>query len=372
MLTAGDDFPIHQSPEPVALVSDRNFYDRYFFNGASPDGRIFFAAAMGIYPALDIIDGAFCVMVDGVQHNLRASARMQGERMAMRVGPITVQIVQPLHILRVTVDANDGPLACDLTIVGRHFPIEEPRFTRRNGTRLFMDYTRLTQNGRWSGHILVDGQRIDVDESFTGTRDRSWGIRPVGASDPQPPPSSLSGALPQFFWLWTPCNFAGHSLFLHTNDDGAGEPWNRRGVLFPDGGKEQHFDTVDIDIKWNPGSRRAREVRVDLGPQTSLLLKPVAGGGSATGHFYMNGLGYTHPQWGHGMDHGALEVAHDRIDLATVNDNDPSFMHIQALSDAVLTHEGREMHGRGVVEQLFLGPHGPSGLTGLFDPAVAG
>ena len=79
-------------------------------------------------------------MVDGVQHNLRASARMQGERMAMRVGPITVQIVQPLHILRVTVDANDGPLACDLTIVGRHFPIEEPRFTRRNGTRLFMDF----------------------------------------------------------------------------------------------------------------------------------------------------------------------------------------------------------------------------------------
>ena len=60
---------------------------------------------MGIYPALDIIDGAFCVMVDGVQHNLRASARMQGERMAMRVGPITIQIVQPLHILRVTVDA---------------------------------------------------------------------------------------------------------------------------------------------------------------------------------------------------------------------------------------------------------------------------
>ena len=146
MLTAGDDFPIHQSPEPVALVSDRNFYDRYFFNGASRDGRIFFAAAMGIYPALDIVDGAFCVMVDGVQHNLRASARMHGERMAMQVGPIKISILQPLHCIRLTVDANDGPLSCDLIITGRHFPIEEPRFTRRNGTRLFMDYTRLTQN----------------------------------------------------------------------------------------------------------------------------------------------------------------------------------------------------------------------------------
>ena len=232
--------------------------------------------------------------------------------------------------------------------------------------------SRRTQNGRWAGHILVDGQRIDIDESFTGTRDRSWGIRPVGASDPQPPPSSMAGALPQFFWLWTPCNFAGQSLFLHTNDDGEGNPWNRRGVLFSDGGKEQHFDQVDIEIAWTPESRRAREVRVVLGPNTKLFLKPVTGGGSAQGHFYMNGLGYTHPQWGHGMDHGALEVAHDRIDLGTVNDNDPSYMHIQALCEAVLTHEGQEMHGRGVVEQLFLGPHSPSGLTGLFDPAVAG
>ena len=69
MLTKGDDYPLHQSAEPVAFAgTDRNFYDRYFFNGASRDGRIFFAAAMGIYPALDIIDGAFCVMVDGVQH----------------------------------------------------------------------------------------------------------------------------------------------------------------------------------------------------------------------------------------------------------------------------------------------------------------
>jgi len=370
MLTGGDDFPIHQAPEPVALVTDRNFYDRYFFNGYSPDGRVFFAAAMGIYPALDVIDGAFCVMVDGVQHNLRASARLHGERMAMQVGPIKVTVEQPLHRLRLTVDANDGPLSCDLPIPGRHFPIEEPRFTRRNGTRLFMDYTRLTQNGRWAGHIIVDGQRIDVNESYTGTRDRSWGIRPVGAADSQPPASSISGAMPQFHWLWTPCNFDGHSLFLHTNDDGEGNPWNRRGVLFPDGGSEVHFDQADIQIDWNPGTRRAREVRVNLGPDTMVRMTPVSGGGSnARGHFYMGGLGYMHPVWGHGMDHGEIAVAHDSIDLVTAADNDPSLMHIQAIADAVLTHQGQEYRGRGVVEQLFLGPHAPTGLTGLFDPA---
>ena len=39
MLTKADDYPVHQLPEPIATSgTDRNFYDRYFFNGYSPDG----------------------------------------------------------------------------------------------------------------------------------------------------------------------------------------------------------------------------------------------------------------------------------------------------------------------------------------------
>ena len=52
-LTRGDDYPIHQTPEPVAYAgTDRNFYDRYFFNGYAPTGEgedLFFAAAFGVY-----------------------------------------------------------------------------------------------------------------------------------------------------------------------------------------------------------------------------------------------------------------------------------------------------------------------------------
>ena len=49
MLTKADDFPIHQTPEPIAYAgTDRNFYDRYFFNGYQPDGTEFFAIAFGV------------------------------------------------------------------------------------------------------------------------------------------------------------------------------------------------------------------------------------------------------------------------------------------------------------------------------------
>jgi hypothetical protein len=384
MLTGGDEYPLHQMPEPVALVIDRNFYDRFFYNGYSPDGRIFFAAAMGVYPALDVIDGAFCVMIDGVQHNLRASGRLNGERLAMRVGPLSVSVDVPLSEVTLRVAANaDSPLSAELHITARHFPIEEPRFTRRIGTRLWMDYTRMTQNGRWSGWIEVAGVRHAIGPKVTGTRDRSWGIRPVGKADSQPAPQAVKGdqrwAGPQFFWLWTPCNFGEHSVYLHTNDDGAGLPWNRRAVLWADGGlrgEEVDFEAPAIAYDWEPGTRRVRRAVCQLGPETRLTLTPVSPDGAlegsgTRGHFYMNGLGYTHPEWGHGMDHGDLEVAYDVIDGATVADGDFANLHIQAVAEAVLEHEGRTYHGRGVVEQMFVGPHGPSGLTGLFDPVAA-
>ena len=65
MLTKGDDFPLHQTPEPIAYAgTDRNFYDRYFFNGYAPDGSGFFAVAFGVYPHLNVADAHFSVIRD--------------------------------------------------------------------------------------------------------------------------------------------------------------------------------------------------------------------------------------------------------------------------------------------------------------------
>ena len=142
MLTKGDDFPIHQTPEPIAYSgSDRNFYDRYFFNGYSPDGSEFVAVAFGVYPALNVADAHVSIIRDGVQRNLHASRILGMERMDLTVGPVRIEVIEPLQTLKVTLERAEG-LACELTFEGRAFPIEEPRFTRRNGPRMFMDYTR--------------------------------------------------------------------------------------------------------------------------------------------------------------------------------------------------------------------------------------
>src|SRR5579872_4411656 len=96
MLTKADDYPIHQLPEPIATSgTDRNFYDRYFFNGYTRDGGVFFAVALGVYPHLNVMDASFSTITDGVQHNLRASRLLAMERMDTTVGPIAVEVIEP-------------------------------------------------------------------------------------------------------------------------------------------------------------------------------------------------------------------------------------------------------------------------------------
>ena len=87
-LTRGDDFPIHQTAEPIAYSgTDRNFYDRYFFNGYDARGERYFAAAFGVYPHLNVADAAFVVVRDGVETAVHAS-RWLGDRLDLSVGPI--------------------------------------------------------------------------------------------------------------------------------------------------------------------------------------------------------------------------------------------------------------------------------------------
>ena len=358
MLSAGDDYPIHQTPEPVAFAgSDRNFYDRYFFNGYSADGSIFFAAALGVYPHLDVIDAAFCLLIDGKQHNVRASRRLGGERMNLSVGPIEVRVIEPLRKLVVRVSDNDGGVRADLIFDARHTPIEEPRFTRRIGTRMFMDYTRMTQNGVWSGDLSLKGESIDIAGAF-GTRDRSWGIRPVGAPDSQPAPAS-----PQFFWLWAPFNFETHAVFCHTNDDEAGKAWNRRAVVDHLGKARTEFESPHFELTYGAGTRRLQSARIALSSEASLDIEPTGP------KFYMSGLGYTHPTWGHGRDLGAFETTYDAIDLASIDDTAPGQLHIQALARATLRTTSGEHQGRGVLEQFLIGPHAPSGFKSILDGA---
>ncbi len=364
MLTRADDFPIHQTPEPIAVAgTDRNFYDRYFFNGQAPDGSAMFGAAMGIYPHLNIIDAAVSLTDGAVQQSLFASRILGHERMDTRAGPVTVTVEEPLHRLRVSIADNATGISGDMVFTGRAAPIEEPRFIRRIGSRTLMDVTRMTQGGDWSGWISANGVRHDL-AGWRGVRDRSWGVRPVGSPDAQP---IVPQPAPQFFWLWTPIAFDDWLLFFHTNDDGYGRAWNRAAVLVPTGGGEPlHLIDPVMTIAWQSGTRYARSARLAARlPDGTAVAVDFAFGAN----FMMRGLGYGHPTSGHGMFQGADVCFGELFDLAAIDPAAPTNAHVQAQVTASLQIGDRVHAGRGVFEQLCIGPHAPSGFTGLFDLA---
>jgi hypothetical protein len=366
MLTKADDFPVHQLPEPIATSgTDRNFYDRYFFNGYTLDGHIFFAVALGVYPHLNVMDAAFSVIADGVQHNLRASRLLRSERLDTQVGPVAVSVLEPLERLKVTVSDNPHGIKAELVFSARAKPVEEPRFTFRHGPRTFMDYTRLTQNGDYEGYIDIQGRRIDVDSGMvTGTRDRSWGVRPIGLSDPQAvaPPRP-----PQFYWLWSPLNFPDLFMLYHNNADETGKPWNTASVIGGLGDAEpMHMASCKARVNYKSGTRHAKACVIETvdpkGGEWRAELTPRF-------NFYMSGIGYGHPDWGHGHYKGENALGYDTLELAKVDEKVPLYWHVQAFSTARLFGPDVERVGAGVLEQLVVGAHAPSGFTGLMDMA---
>lgn len=371
MLTKGDDYPIHQTPEPIAYSgTDRNFYDRYFFNGYSPDGEVYFAMSFGVYPHLNIMDSSFSVIVDGVQHSVHASRVLHMERLDLNVGPLSIDVVEPLEVLRIRVDDPDNGIKANLLFRRRCMVVEEPRFQYRNGPRTVLDYTRLTQNGTWEGEISVQGRKIAVmPKDWCGTRDRSWGVRPIGASDAQP---QAPASDPQFYWIWVPLNFEDRVSFYHINAKADGTPFNESAVVSEMISGEhvpalQKAASCGSKLTFKSGTRHAKETEVwmkdEAGAETLIDL-------SIERNFYMAGMGYTHPDWGHGHFKGELAVGYEAWDLAKEDENAFDRLHVQALATAVMTlPDGSSLTGRGIVEQLIIGPHAPSGFTEMLDMA---
>ncbi len=367
MITKADDYPVHQTSEPIAYSgTDPNFYDRYFFCGYGCKGEHYFAAALGVYPHQNVMDASFCLIDDGVQHNIHASRILNMERMNTSVGPISIEVVEPLKKLMLKIDENESGITAELMFEARVAPVEEPRFIRRNGPQTMFDYTRMTQNGAYEGWIDIKGKRIKVSkESSLGTRDRSWGVRPIGAPDSRPtavPPK------PQFYWLWAPLNFGDCAAFYAVNTDEKGFAWNESGkIALADGSEIFEASSAQSKLIFKKGTRHAKSAVIDLAfkdrPDVQIKLEPKF-------NFYMSGLGYLNQKWNHGAFKGKNVVGYDSIELAGVDENSFPCLHIQAFCEAVMTDDSGEKKGVGLLEQLIIGPHGPSGFKSILDPAT--
>lgn len=185
MLTPYDDFPIHQLATTLDHVgtSDPRFFDRYWFVIYGEDGEIALAMGVGVYKNTGVVDGFVSAVVDGVQHNLRASRALR-PNYAPSVGPLRIEVIEGLRQFRLIAEPSErSSLAIDLHWLAGFGPFEEAHhFTRSNGV-LVEDYRRFYQHGRATGSVSVDGTTLSGE--FWSFRDRSFGVRP-GMGGPMP------------------------------------------------------------------------------------------------------------------------------------------------------------------------------------------
>ena len=369
MLTPLDDYLAHQTPETFDHVatSDRNFYDRYYFNCHDLTGDTFLVVTMGVYPNIGVID-AFATVVQRNERQfvVRASRELGEDRSRTVVGPIGVEVLEGLRRLRVWCEPNEWDLSFDLTFEGAAFPFQEPHFFRRAGNRVVMDYTRLTQPGRWSGQLSVGGEQHDVrPEGWLGARDHSWGIRPVGDREPAGAPAR--GGQRGFFWNWSPIQFDDHCIMYTASEDADGSRWHEAAARLYPYDAERAPDALSVvrhDLRLKSGTRLFDGGTVVFsdpdGHELSLEFEPLS-------LLHMAGAGYAYggDLWRHAQYHGELAVegeTWDLTDAATVS-------RIAGQNEAVCRVKQQGQTGYGIFEFILFGLYEPYGFRSLSDVA---
>lgn len=375
MLSKFDDYPIHQTAEPVfhTASSDRFVYDRYWYNAHARDGSFYFGVALCRYANLGILDCSLSLAIDGQQYAFHGSRRAPDEPTDTSVGPFELQILEPMGRHRLVIAPNETGIECDLLFTPATSCIEEGRQTLRNERHVVMDATRLDQFGSWAGWIRYDGKELKVDgENTFGLKDRSWGVRPVGDAYTGGAPLSDYQAV---HFCWAPIHWGDECSLAGWFEDATGHQWHTDQCFLPvysnpedvpgtnDPDSRVWQGTVAHKIELIPGTRRASSAVITMqdrsGETCEITLQP-------TGLVHrMKGLGYQHPKWGHGKWQGELAIEGESWKDSDLDPLALENLHIQQ----VVTARCGDKVGHGVLEQMHIGPSTNFGFGDWFDGA---
>jgi hypothetical protein len=361
-----DDYPVHQAAQVIRhpATSDRNFYDRYYFNCHPCSDRLMLIIGLGQYPNLGVSD-AFALARHGDTHRVvRASRELGADRMDTAVGPFRLEVIEGLKTLRVVLGPNPHGLEFDLTWRGAIAAQLEPRHFLRMQERVIFDSVRLAQTGRWTGHIRSGTAEFEVTpDSWWGSRDRSWGVRPVGEGEP---PGIQARNPAQFYWMYAPMQFEEFSILAIVQEDGAGNRILEEAVrVWPEssGRPPQQLGRPEYRPQYAPGTRDVVRATISFSPASGkpieVTVRPVQPVS------LMVGTGYgLEPDWRHGMYQGPdLVVQGACYDLSEAGDRARMWGMVDSVAAFECVQGGETTAGYGLFEYWALGEHAPTGLT---------
>jgi hypothetical protein len=308
-----DDTLSHQTTETFdhVFTSDRNFYDRHYFNLHPKGSEFFLVAGMGQYPNLGTTDAFVCVSIAETQYVVRASRELGSDRMNTKVGPFGVEIIESLKKMRVWCDDSEHDVCFDLVFEGSSPVAEEPRTVIRRHGAIEMDTSRYTQAGTWSGQLTIAGKSIEIsNQNHLGVRDHSWGVRQIG--EPAAPGIKIKDYTEGygFFHTWVPMQFDDYLLKFFVEENMQGERLVEESVRvnsFERGGTIEQMGRPEHKFTFKSGTRELSEAVLAFtdpeGRALSVQATPLRT------VYLAGGTGYiASADWAHGMYQGSLKI----------------------------------------------------------------
>lgn len=352
-----DEYPVHQVPLSMRHVAtgDRNAYDRCIFHLFDHAGRALLILGLGVYPNLGVIDAYATLRTGDTLHAVRACDALGEDRMRLAVGPLRIEVAEPLRRLRLI--CEDEQLSYDVTWTAAFPALWEPHHLQRRGDRLTLEGRRFVQAGTAEGVIRAGAERFRVTaEDWTGTRDRSWGVRPIPGEDGGP----LAAAHPTegFHWIWCPVRFEDRFLMVITQEDADGYRSLNDATLVRPGHRDRQLGWPRAEITYRSGTRHPERALFHLGDARTplemeaeiLVSSPLA-----------VGAGYPPADdWQHGTWRGPGWTDRRTYDMTL-----PRPLAAYGVTDhsARFRLDGRT--GHGIFEHGSFGRHDPSGFTGF-------
>jgi hypothetical protein len=331
-ITDWDEYLIHQTADTVDTGErgDPHFMDRLYLGCHNPEGTVHLAVGLGTYPNVNIMDGYVIARHNSVQHNLRLSRHLKGDRADTEIGPLALRVIEPLKRWGIDLGENDQGMRCSVEFEGR-----VPPYLCRKMVLPTADgevgHGHYFQPGRYKGSITLDSQQINVD-GFIGARDRSWGIRRGGGGE----------FLGVQFWIQVRFPKFSYSMVYVDLYDGT-VIWCD-GAILNDDGSVISIAEMRHRIELMPTVRALNKVEMLLkdteGVERRLTARPISPA------IYLNGGGYDR----HGEDRGPLSIEGEQWDVSQPADiGSPRFGMHEYIAEFELDGE----QGVGILEATF-------------------
>ncbi|MFF3312564.1 hypothetical protein [Streptomyces sp. NPDC002952] len=362
-----DEYPVHQVPLSMKHVAtgDRNAYDRCIFHVFDHGGRALLIMGLGVYPNTGVTDAYVTLRLGDTLHAVRASDALRVDtRMNLSVGPLRIVVERPLKNFVLVCAADPGDpdgLSCEINWTADFPALWEPHHLQRRGGRLTLEGRRFVQAGHCDGWIRVGGEEIALSGGeWTGTRDRSWGVRPIpgeeGGRTAEESPTE------GFHWIWSPVRFEDRFLMVVAEEDADGHRSLNDATLVHHGERDLQLGWPRADITYRPGTRHPESAVVHLThPRHRAPLE--LGVRVLTSSPLAVGAGYPPADdWQHGTWRGRGWTDRRRYDLAGPGAH-PLAAYGVTDHAARFTLDGQV--GHGIFEHASFGRHDPSGFTGF-------